>query len=99
MLIPESYRLWQNLAKSGQSCALHPILYDDHHMKQATPRAKEVTHERIVEAAARGQIVGRSSQNKKVNFTTAAAIQPATGSYVSVLITKSFPNSLVGEMA
>jgi tRNA-2-methylthio-N6-dimethylallyladenosine synthase len=48
---------------------------------------------------ARGQIVGRSSQNKTVNFTTTAAIQPATGSYVSVLITKSFPNSLVGEMA
>ncbi|HEX7962463.1 MAG TPA: tRNA (N6-isopentenyl adenosine(37)-C2)-methylthiotransferase MiaB, partial [Terriglobales bacterium] len=44
---------------------------------------------------ARGQIVGRSSQNKTVNFTTTAAIQPATGSYVSVLITKSFPNSLV----
>jgi tRNA-2-methylthio-N6-dimethylallyladenosine synthase len=47
---------------------------------------------------ARGQIIGRSSQNKTVNFTTAALIQPATGSYVSVLITKSFPNSLVGEM-
>ena len=46
----------------------------------------------------RGQIIGRSSQNKTVNFTTKALIQPATGSYVSVLITKSFPNSLVGEM-
>ena len=47
---------------------------------------------------ARGQLIGRSSQNKTVNFTTKAMIQPATGSYVSVLITKSFPNSLVGEM-
>src|SRR5262249_6774525 len=47
---------------------------------------------------ARGQVVGRSSQNKTVNFTTKAPIQPATGSYVNVLITKSFPNSLVGEM-
>ena len=47
---------------------------------------------------ARGQVVGRSSQNKTVNFTTSALIQPATGSYVNVLVTKSFPNSLVGEM-
>jgi tRNA-2-methylthio-N6-dimethylallyladenosine synthase len=47
---------------------------------------------------ARGQIIGRSSQNKTVNFTTKALIQPATGSYVNVAITKSFPNSLVGEM-
>jgi tRNA-2-methylthio-N6-dimethylallyladenosine synthase len=47
---------------------------------------------------ARGQVVGRSSQNKTVNFTTRVLIQPATGSYVDVLITKSFPNSLVGEM-
>jgi len=47
---------------------------------------------------ARGQVVGRSSQNKTVNFTTKALIQPAIGSYVNVLITKTFPNSLVGEM-
>jgi tRNA-2-methylthio-N6-dimethylallyladenosine synthase len=47
---------------------------------------------------ARAQIIGRSSQNKTVNFTTSALIQPATGNYVNVTITKSFPNSLVGEM-
>ncbi len=46
---------------------------------------------------ARGQLIGRSSQNKTVNFTTTALIQPATGSYVPVFITKSYPNSLVGE--
>jgi tRNA-2-methylthio-N6-dimethylallyladenosine synthase len=46
----------------------------------------------------RGQIVGRSSQNKTVNFTTIALIQPAIGSYVDVRITKCNPNSLVGEM-
>lgn len=45
----------------------------------------------------RGQIVGRSSQNKTVNFTTTSPIQPATGSYVNVLITKVTPNSLVGQ--
>jgi tRNA-2-methylthio-N6-dimethylallyladenosine synthase len=47
---------------------------------------------------ARGQIVGRSTQNKTVNFTTISPILPATGSYARVLVTKSFPNSLVGEM-
>jgi tRNA-2-methylthio-N6-dimethylallyladenosine synthase len=46
---------------------------------------------------ARSQIVGRSSQNKTVNFTTNSPIQPATGSYVNVLITKVTPNSLVGQ--
>ena len=47
---------------------------------------------------ARGQIIGRSSQNKTVNFTTTSPILPSTGSYARVLVTKSFPNSLVGEM-
>ena len=45
----------------------------------------------------RGQVTGRSSQNKTVNFTTASPIMPATGSYVSVRVTQSFPNSLLGE--
>jgi TetR/AcrR family transcriptional regulator, transcriptional repressor for nem operon len=34
-------------------CTLPRFRYDDHHMKRAPPRTKEVTHERIVEAAAR----------------------------------------------
>jgi len=46
---------------------------------------------------ARGQVSGRSSQNKPVNFTTSAPIAPAPGSYVKVKITNTFPNSLVGE--
>jgi len=46
---------------------------------------------------ARGQVVGRSSQNKPVNFTTKEAIAPAPGSYVRVRITATHPNSLVGE--
>jgi tRNA-2-methylthio-N6-dimethylallyladenosine synthase len=46
---------------------------------------------------ARGQISGRSSQNKPVNFTSGAHIAPAPGSYHQVRITKTFPNSLVGE--
>jgi tRNA-2-methylthio-N6-dimethylallyladenosine synthase len=46
---------------------------------------------------ARGQIAGRSSQNKPVNFTNPQPIAPAPGSYVKVKITGAFPNSLVGE--
>ena len=47
--------------------------------------------------SARGQIAGRSSQNKPVNFTCAQPIAPAPGSYIQVKITAAFPNSLVGE--
>jgi len=47
--------------------------------------------------AARGQVNGRTSQNKTLNFTTSQPILPATGNYVQVRITNSFPNSLVGE--
>lgn len=46
----------------------------------------------------RGQVTGRSSQNKTVNFTTTQPILPAVGNYVDVCITQTFPNSLVGEM-
>ena len=45
----------------------------------------------------RGQITGRSSQNKPVNFTWNQLIDPAPGTYHQVRITKTFPNSLVGE--
>jgi tRNA-2-methylthio-N6-dimethylallyladenosine synthase len=47
--------------------------------------------------AARGQVVGRSSQNKTVNFTVGQPILPALGSYLQVRITETFPNSLVGK--
>jgi tRNA-2-methylthio-N6-dimethylallyladenosine synthase len=47
----------------------------------------------------RGQVVGRTSQNLTLNFTTpSAGNAPPAGSYVNVLVTRSFPNSLVGEM-
>jgi tRNA-2-methylthio-N6-dimethylallyladenosine synthase len=46
---------------------------------------------------ARGQVSGRSSQNKPVNFTCSQPIAPAPGSYVQVRITGTHPNSLVGE--
>src|ERR1035437_6667084 len=46
---------------------------------------------------ARGQVVGRTSQNKPINFTCAQPIVPAPGNYVQVRITGTHPNSLVGE--
>jgi tRNA-2-methylthio-N6-dimethylallyladenosine synthase len=51
----------------------------------------------------RGQWIGRTSQNKTLNFTTSFAAEnegpaPAVGSYVAVRVTASFPNSLVGEL-
>ncbi len=57
------------------------------------------TIEVMVEGAnpARGQIIGRSSQNKPVNFTCTQPIAPAPGSYLQVKITATHPNSLVGE--
>jgi tRNA-2-methylthio-N6-dimethylallyladenosine synthase len=47
---------------------------------------------------ARGQWIGRTSQNKTLNFTVGASQEPKVGGYVSVLVTASFPNSLVGEL-
>src|SRR5712671_2654359 len=57
-------------------------------------------HEVMVEGKneARGQWMGRTSQNKTLNFTAPPDAVPTTGSYVPVLTTTSFPNSLLGEM-
>jgi len=46
---------------------------------------------------ARGQVSGRSSQNKPVNFNWTSPILPAPGSYLQVKIVATHPNSLVGE--
>ncbi len=46
---------------------------------------------------ARGQMIGRTSQNITLNFT-ASSVVPEVGTYANVLVTKSFPNSLVGQM-
>jgi len=47
---------------------------------------------------ARGQWIGRTSQNKTLNFAAPPAVTPEVGSYVPVTVTGSFPNSLLGEM-
>src|ERR1700691_2795193 len=46
----------------------------------------------------RGQWIGRTSQNKTLNFTAPETAAPKAGMYVPVRATTSFPNSLVGEM-
>ena len=48
--------------------------------------------------AARGQIIGRTSQNKTLNFTTNSEREPNIGEYVRVQVTQVFPNSLLGSM-
>jgi len=45
----------------------------------------------------RGQWIGRTSQNKTLNFTASHSGGLRIGSYTQVLVTRSFPNSLVGE--
>jgi len=46
----------------------------------------------------RDQWIGRTSQNKTLNFTVASATRPRVGTYTAILVTGSFPNSLIGEM-
>src|SRR5579862_3610122 len=47
---------------------------------------------------ARGQWVGRTSHNKTLNFTAPNGALLSSGQYAQVLVTRSFPNSLVGEL-
>lgn len=47
---------------------------------------------------ARHQWIGRTSQNKTLNFVAPAEGSFKAGSYVSVQVTAAFPNSLVGEL-
>ena len=48
---------------------------------------------------ARAQLIGRTSQNKTLNFHgSGGSATPALGDYAQVLVTRTLPNSLVGEM-
>ena len=48
--------------------------------------------------SARAQMIGRTSQNKTLNFVLNDRQEPRVGSYVPVLVTQAFPNSLLGEL-
>jgi tRNA-2-methylthio-N6-dimethylallyladenosine synthase len=58
------------------------------------------TQEVMVEGKneARGQWIGRTSQNKTLNFTAPETSVAKVGTYVQVIATASFPNSLLGEL-
>src|ERR1700757_3457682 len=47
---------------------------------------------------ARAQWNGRTSHNKTLNFTASKSADLKSGTYAQVLVTRSFPNSLVGEL-
>ena len=59
-----------------------------------------VTLEVMVEGRneARGQFVGRTSQNRPLNFTAPDGIELRAGEYHQVRVTRAFPNSLAGEL-
>ncbi len=88
------------LADTEKSARLQ-VLLDRQREIQRVNYSKQIGDvlEVMVEGAnpARGQIAGRSSQNKPVNFTNSQPIAPAPGSYLKVRITAAYPNSLVGE--
>jgi tRNA-2-methylthio-N6-dimethylallyladenosine synthase len=77
------------------------VLLDRQHEIQSANYSKQLGEilEVMVEGInpAREQIIGRSSQNKPINFTCAQPIAPAPGSYLQVKITATHPNSLTGE--
>ena len=79
------------------------VLLDRQRELQRANYARHVgqTLEVMVEShiTSRGQVAGRTTQNKTLNFTTPQPILPAPGSYQQVRVTGSFPNSLVGELA
>ena len=46
----------------------------------------------------RKQWIGRTTQNKTLNFIVPEGRNLEAGGYVPVLVTTAFPNSLLGEM-
>jgi tRNA-2-methylthio-N6-dimethylallyladenosine synthase len=85
----------------GEKAARLQVLLDHQREIQRINYAKHLGQvmEVMVEGmnTAHGQVTGRSSQNKPVNFTCAQPIAPAPGSYLQVRITATHPNSLTGE--
>ncbi len=88
-----------SISEAEKSLRLQVLLDRQRELQRATymRHIGEVT-EVMVEGqnVARGQVSGRTSQNKTLNFTTTQPILPAPGSYRQVRVTASHPNSLVG---
>jgi tRNA-2-methylthio-N6-dimethylallyladenosine synthase len=68
--------------------------------KRRNERYLGATLEVMVEGwnEARGQWIGRTSQNKVFNFTAPGDAKPSVGGYVTVVTTSIFPNSLLGQI-
>jgi tRNA-2-methylthio-N6-dimethylallyladenosine synthase len=47
---------------------------------------------------AREQMIGRTTQNKTLNFVIGTGQEPSIGQYVNVEVTQAFPNSLLGVL-
>jgi len=47
---------------------------------------------------ARAQYISRTTHNKTLNFTAPPTANPKAGTYAPILVTGSFPNSLLGEL-
>ena len=89
-----------SIPEKEKSARLH-ILQDTQRSLQSVSYQRHLNHivEVMVERKneARNQWVGRTSQNKTVNFTADGQV-PTLGGYAIVKITKAFPNSLLAEM-
>ncbi len=86
--IPEEVKMERLAILNGRQRELQRVNYG-RHLGEVLPVMVEGFN------TVRQQAIGRSTQNKTVNFTAGAV--PAVGSYVDVRITSTFPNSLVGE--
>jgi tRNA-2-methylthio-N6-dimethylallyladenosine synthase len=94
----------ENAISEEEKTARLAILNDRQREIQRINYARHVGQvmEAMVEGyqTARGQITGRTSQNKTLNFTVPDGIAPpAVGAYVPVRVVRAHPNSLVGELA
>jgi tRNA-2-methylthio-N6-dimethylallyladenosine synthase len=71
-----------------------------HIQMQRNRRHLGQTLEAMVEGKneARIQWIGRTSQNKVLNFKAPQDVKPDLGSYVPVVTIACFPNSLLGQM-
>ncbi len=89
-----------SISEEAKAARLEVLLSSQREIQRLTyARHLGETMELMVEShnQTRNQVVGRSSQNKTVNFTTHSPILPAIGSYQMVRVNATFPNSLLAE--
>jgi tRNA-2-methylthio-N6-dimethylallyladenosine synthase len=95
-----SLNMIDSIAEEEKSARLQILMDRQREIQRANyERHLGRTYEVMVEGtnSARGQFKGRTSQNITLNFTALENPAPTMGSYVNVLVTRTFPNSLLGE--